>query len=539
MTDAKKLVEIYDTTLRDGGQGKGISFSIEDKLRITTELDALGVHYVEGGWPNSNRTDKEYFERVRNLDLKNVKIAAFGSTCKKNTTCSKDATIQALVASEAEVVTMFGKSSALHAKHVLKIPLKDNLALIADSVRYLKKKGRFVIFDAEHFYDGFIENPKYSLEAVTAAAEAGADRIVLCDTNGGVIPSRIFDITAAVVMAVGMPVGIHAHNDSDLAVANSLAAVEAGATHVHGTINGFGERTGNANLCSVIPNLMLKMECECIPADRLKSLTDTAHVVSELANVPVQHNMPYIGSGAFAHKAGTHMDAMLKLPRAYEHIDPSAVGNKTNVIVSDQSGRANVISRARNLGIDISSDPDTVKNILAELKALEYLGYQFEGAEGSFELLVRKYTGAYHSCFNLLGFRVVIDKRKDSTVISEATVKVRVAGIEELTVGEGDGPVNALDNALRKALTSFYPGLSEMRLADFKVRVLDGRDGTGATVRVLITSRDKKHTWGTVGVSSNLIEASWKALVDSIEYKLIKDGAQPINGNGANRQGLK
>jgi 2-isopropylmalate synthase len=527
--DKKKhpnLIEIYDTTLRDGAQTEGISFSLEDKLRITERLAEFGVHFIEGGFPLANRKDKEYFKRVRKLRLKNSKIAAFGSTRRKDTTCDRDAAIRSLLDAGPDAVCIVGKSWDLHAERVLRVSLAENVKIIADTVRYLKKHGCLVIFDAEHFFDGYIENRAYALETIRAAAAEGADRIVLCDTNGGCLGPLIREATAEAVRASGVTIGIHAHNDSELAVANSLAAVEAGATQVHGTINGIGERCGNANLCSIIPNIALKMKLPCIPEKNLNGLTDLANFVSELANQPAGPRQPYVGRSAFAHKAGLHIDGIRKTRRANEHIPPETVGNRTRALISEVAGRGNVLYLAGRMGIDLTDKPAIVKKILEELKELEYQGYQFDAAEGSFEILVRRHIGTHRSFFDLEGFRVVDRKKSGREIFSEATIKVRVGGHEELTVAEGDGPVNAIDNALRKALDPFYPSLREMRLTDYKVRVLDEREGTAAVVRVLITSRDRDGVWGTVGVSGNVIQASWQALVDSIEYKLMKDGVE-------------
>lgn len=517
------MIEIYDTTLRDGAQSEGVSFSLEDKLRITERLDEFGIHYIEGGFPNSNRKDREFFERVRKMKLRNAKIAAFGSTRRKDTTCAKDEGIRCLIGAETEVITIVGKSWDLHVGHVLKVSLDDNLRIIADSIAYLKKRGRIVVFDAEHFYDGYLENREYALKTVIAAAEAGADRIVLCDTNGGCLPPLVREATEASAAASCVPIGIHAHNDSELAVANTLAAIESGAMHVQGTINGIGERCGNANLCSIIPNVMLKMKLPCLPPGNLAGLTDLANFISELANQPLSDKLPYVGRSAFAHKAGLHIDGVRKMRRANEHVTPEMTGNRTRALISEISGRGNVLFLAGRMGIDLADKPDVVKKVLDELKALEYEGYQFEGAEGSFELLIRRNLGERRKFFELRSFRVVVDKRQGDKIFSEATIKIKVGDHIEQTVGEGDGPVNALDNALRKALEPLFPTLREMRLTDYKVRVLDERDGTAAAVRVLIASRDNTHSWGTVGVHENVIQASWKALVDSIEYKLLKD----------------
>lgn len=530
MTSKKRtspnLIEIYDTTLRDGAQTEGVSFSLEDKLRITERLDEFGVHFIEGGFPLSNRKDREYFVRVRKLKLKNAKIAAFGSTRRKDTACRNDASIQSLLRAEPDAICIVGKSWDLHTERVLRVSREKNLEIIADTVRYLKKHGFLVIFDAEHFFDGYAENRAYALETIQAAAGEGADRIVLCDTNGGSLVPLIKEATAEAIRAAGVPVGIHAHNDSELAVANSLAAVEAGATHVHGTINGIGERCGNANLCSVIPNIALKMKLPCIPPENLRGLTDLANFISELANQPLGGRQPYVGRSSFAHKAGLHIDGIRKTRRANEHISPELIGNRTRALISEVAGRGNVLYLTGRMGIDLSEKPEVVKKILEELKELEYRGHQFDAAEGSFEILVRKQLGTHRPFFSLKGFRVVVHKKCGREIFSEATIKVQVGGHEELTVAEGDGPVNALDNALRKALEPLFPTLREMRLTDYKVRVLDERDGTAAAVRVLVTSRDADGVWGTVGVSENVIQASWDALVDSIEYKLIKDGVR-------------
>ncbi len=526
MSAKKTEIEIYDTTLRDGAQSRGINFSLEDKVRITKRLDDFGVHFIEAGWPDSNPTDGEYFKRIKKHKIKNARIVAFGRTRAKGRTCAKDATIQALLRAEPDALTIFGKSWDLQAEQVLKVSLKENLKIISDTVKYLKKKGFFVLYDAEHFFDGYISNAGYAVDTIMAAADAGADRIVLCDTNGGSLPSFIAALVCEAVSKTGAVIGVHAHNDSELAVANTLAAVEAGATHVHGTINGYGERAGNANLCSIIPNLMLKMNFKCIPKKNLARLRELARFVCELANVPMPGNLPYVGDYAFTHKAGAHMDAMKKMAHSYEHIKPLLVGGSTGTVVSDVSGRSNVIELAGQLGIDITGDAHkrTVRAVLKELKELGYGGYRFEGAEGSFELLVRKHLGVRKEFFSLEGFRVVVDKRASEKIYSEATIRIEVPDGKEFMVAEGNGPVDALDNALKKALLRFYPSLGEMRLIDYKVRVLDERDGTAASVRVLITSTDGKGVWGTVGVSENVIQASWKALVDSIEYKLLKDG---------------
>jgi len=519
-------IEIYDTTLRDGAQTEGVSYTLEDKLRIAERLDDFGVDFIEGGFPGSNRKDKEFFIKAAKMGLKNSKLSAFGSTRRKDATCARDTGIQSLVKSEAPVVCIVGKSWDLHVNHVLKIILKQNIEMIADTIGYLKKRGIIVIFYAEHFYDGYAENKGYTLDTLKAASEAGADRIVLCDTNGGSMLNLVADATAEAVAVARVPIGIHAHNDSGLAVAVTLTAVESGATHVQGTINGLGERCGNANLCTVIPNLTLKMNKLCANERNLRKLTELANFVSELGNQPLGNKLPYVGKSAFAHKAGLHIDGVRKIRRSNEHILPELTGNNTRALVSEMAGKANVIHVASRLGINLENNPTAVSEILEELKELEYCGYQFEAAEGSFALLALRKLGRNTSYFELGGFRVVVDKRRGREIFSEATIKVRVGAGEELTVGEGDGPVNALDNALRKAIEPFYPSLKEMRLTDYKVRVLDERDGTAAAVRVLIVSRDGADVWGTVGVDENVIQASWKALVDSIEYKLVKDNVK-------------
>jgi 2-isopropylmalate synthase len=518
-----RRIEIYDTTLRDGAQTEGIAFSLEDKLRITEALSSLGIHFVEGGWPGANPKDAEYFKHVRRMKLGAVQIAAFGSTRRPNILAGKDENLIALLDARTPVITIVGKTWDMHVRDVLRAPLDENLRMIEDSVAFLTRRGAIVFFDAEHFFDGYAANPEYALSSLRAAVSGGAARLVLCDTNGGALPDAAKAAVTRVCSEVGASVGIHAHDDGGLAVAVSLAAVVAGASQVQGTMNGYGERCGNANLCAVLPNLMLKMRHSSIPANRLDRLTSVSRFISELANQPHRSEQPFVGRKAFAHKAGIHANAVGKNPKTYEHVDPAAVGNERRILVSDQAGRHNVVHLAARLGIDLKDQRAAVTAVLNELKELEFEGYQFEGAEGSFELLLRKHIGNYRSFFELESFRVDVNKRHGREIFSEATIKVRVASHEEFTVGEGDGPVNAIDNALRKALEKFYPQLCDMQLCDYKVRVLDERQGTGARVRVLITSKDKMSTWGTVGVSSNVIEASWKALVDSIEYKLMKD----------------
>ncbi len=512
-------VEIYDTTLRDGAQSQYISFSVEDKLRIAEKLDELGIHYIEGGFPGSNPKDAEFFKRVKDLSFENSEIVAFGSTRHAKVKAEDDFNLRSLVEADVKYATIFGKSWDLHVRDALKISLEENLNMISDSIEYLREHGLKVFFDAEHFFDGYKSNPEYALKTLEVAGEAGADCLVLCDTNGGTLPYEVMEIVKQVRNRMKAELGIHAHNDSDTAVANSVIAVRMGVTHVQGTINGYGERCGNANLCSIIPNIKLKLRIDCITDEQLRKLTEVSRFVAEIANLAHQHNMPYVGSSAFAHKGGVHIDAVLKNPLTYEHIKPEVVGNERRFLVSDLSGKSNILAKAREYGIKLDKDSEEAKMILQKLKELEKQGYQFEGAEASFELLIKRTLGMVKSYFTLEGFRVIVDTH-NSALTSEATVKVRVDNRREHTAAEGNGPVNALDNALRKALEKFFPELSEMKLVDYKVRVLDTHRGTGAVVRVLIESTDGKESWSTIGVSENIIEASLIALKDSIEYKL-------------------
>ena len=516
-------VLIYDTTLRDGAQGEGISFSVEDKLKIAKRLDDLGVHYIEGGWPGSNPKDILFFKRAKNLHLKNAKIVPFGSTRYKGKGASRDPNLNAIVKLRPQASCIFGKSWGLHVKHALRTTLAENLKMIFDSVKYLKSKGMEVIYDAEHFFNGYIEDRFYAMETLRQAAKAGANNITLCDTNGGMMPHQVEAIVNEVKKEIETPLGIHTHNDSEMAVANSVIAVKAGCVLVQGTINGYGERCGNANLCSIIPNLKLKMGINCISDKGLGSLTEVSRYVSEIANMIPQDNQPYVGNSAFAHKGGVHVSAIAKHTKTYEHVDPESVGNRRRILVSELSGKSSMLSKAKEFKIDFREKSKEVKELVQKVKQMESQGYQFEGADGSFELLMKKTIGKHKTFFDLEGFRVIVEKDEKGRLRSEATIKVLVGGKEEHTASEGDGPVNALDNALRKALERFYPELKSMSLTDFKVRVIDATQGTAAKVRVLIESRDKKDEWGTVGVSENIIEASWQALVDSIEYKLLKE----------------
>lgn len=520
-----RQIEIYDTTLRDGAQTEDISFSVEDKLRITEKLDELGVHYIEGGWPGANPRDIEYYKKAIKLTLNNSKIVAFGSTHRPKHKVSEDALMKALLDSNATIITIFGKTWDFHAKEALKISLEENLEIIHNSVAYLKKHVEKVIFDAEHFFDGYKSNPAFALKCLLAAEDAGADCIVLCDTNGGTLPFEVKNIMSEIRESVRTPLGIHAHNDSECAVANSLMAVESGAIQVQGTINGLGERCGNANLCSVIPNLQIKRSMSCISPEQLLRLRDVSRYVNEIANMRHFKRQPFIGDSAFAHKAGMHVSAVRKRPETYEHIRPELVGNSQRVLISDLAGKSNILRKAEEFGIRLDPDSPQLQDIVTTLKNLENEGFQFEAAEASFELLMKKSLGLHKRFFDLIGFRVIIEKRKEGEdPISEATIMVKVSGHIEHTAATGNGPVNAIDNALRKALDKFYPELKDMKLHDYKVRVLAAGKGTAARVRVLVESGDDLKRWGTVGVSENIIEASYQALVDSIEYKLLKDG---------------
>jgi 2-isopropylmalate synthase len=515
-------VYIFDTTLRDGTQGEGVSLSVEDKLKIAQKLDELGVHYIEGGWPGSNNKDIEFFERARSLNLKHAKITAFGSTRRKGITPQEDANLNKILESGVSVATIFGKSWDFHVTTALETTLEENLAMIGDSVRYLKQHGLEVIYDAEHFFDGYKHNAEYALATLKQAHDAGADWIVLCDTNGGSMPDEIKSIVQTVKEHIPARIGIHAHNDCELGVANSLAAVQAGARQVQGTINGFGERCGNANLVSVIPNLQLKLGYEVISAEQLRSLSAVARYVSEIANVSMPVNQPFVGSAAFAHKGGIHVSAIRKHPKTYEHIEPELVGNKQRVLVSELAGQSNIMFKAQELQLDFALDNEQARAAINRIKQLEHEGYQFEGADASLELLLREAAGSLQEAFTVESFKILVEKSNDRAgVVSEAIVKLRLGEEIVYTAAEGNGPVNALDNALRKALEQYYPSIKGMHLADYKVRVIDEKNATAAKVRVLIESADANNSWSTVGVSENVIEASWQALVDSMRYALL------------------
>jgi 2-isopropylmalate synthase len=522
-------VHIYDTTLRDGAQREGISFSVVDKLNITRKLDELGVHFIEGGWPGSNPKDVEFFEKAQSLALSHAKLVAFGSTRRVKAKAEADTNLLALASAGVKVVTIVGKSSELQVTQVLETTLDENLGMIADSIGYLRTRGLNVFLDAEHFFDGFKANPSYSLRVVEVAAEAGADAVVLCDTNGGTVPDEITAIINAVRQVSDVPLGIHAHNDGELAVANTLAAVNAGVSQVQGTINGYGERCGNANLCSVIPDLKLKMGINCIGDEQLAKLTEVSHYVSEVANLIPDAFSPYVGSSAFSHKGGLHVSALRKWAESYQHIDPTQVGNKPRVLVSELSGKENIIYKARERGLDLPPSGKEARKLLEQVKLLESRGFQYENAEASFELLLHRAKPEYQPPFELVDFMLVVEKRRRpptpkniEEMLSEAVVKVKVGNEVMHTAADGNGPVNALDEALRKALLQFYPSLAQVKLVDYKVRILEESVGTGSQVRVLIESSDGVEEWRTVGSSTNIIEASWLALADSLEYWLSK-----------------
>lgn len=515
------MVKLYDTTLRDGTQAEDISFLVEDKIRIAHRLDELGIHYIEGGWPGSNPKDVAFFKDIKKEKLQQSKIAAFGSTRRAKTTPDKDHNIKTLIAAEPDVITIFGKTWDFHVREALRISLEENLELIHDSLLFLKQNVAEVFYDAEHFFDGYKANSEYAVKTLQAAEAAGVDCIVLCDTNGGTMPFEVARIIAGIRQHINTPLGIHTHNDSECAVANSLVAVDQGIVQVQGTINGFGERCGNANLCSIIPAIKLKMQKECVSDEQLRNLRDVSRFVFELANLSPAKHQAYVGNSAFAHKGGVHVSAIQRHPETYEHIRPELVGNRTRVLVSDLSGKSNILAKAEEFKINLDSKDPVTQEILEEIKEMENRGFQFEGAEASFELMMKKALGTHKKYFQVTGFRVIDEKRTDDLKPnSEATVMVKVGGKVEHTAAEGNGPVNALDNALRKALEKFYPKLKEVKLHDYKVRVLPAGQGTASAIRVLIELGDKSGRWGTVGVSDNIIDASYQALIDGIDYKL-------------------
>lgn len=523
-------IKLYDTTLRDGMQAEGVSFSLEDKLAIARCLDELGLDYIEGGYAASNPKEIQFFTEAAKLNLKNAKIAAFGSTRRADTGVADDVSLNTMLACKTQVATLVGKTWDMHVTQVLGCSLDENLAICAESVEYLKKHGIETIFDAEHFFDGYRENPEYAMKVLASAAQAGADAIVLCETNGGCMPEQVYEITKVVCEQFStIVVGIHTHNDTDCATASSLAAVRAGAMHIQGTINGLGERCGNANLCAIIPNLAFKMGFEILSPEKIRTLTEVSRYVFEIGNLAPVMNMPYVGDSAFAHKGGLHVDALRKSKRSYEHITPELVGNTRRFLISELSGRSTVMAKLEKA--KIAEDKQLARKVLMRVQELENEGYQFEAADASFDLLIKKIMGAYQPFFDLIKYHVTVEKRATGDIVTEATVKLRVGDKTEHVVGEGDGPVNALDAALRKSLENFYPSIKDVHLIDYKVRVVNAGAGTAARVRVIIESRDKNSMWGTVGVSENIIEASWQALVDSVEYKLHKAPGAPEQRN--------
>lgn len=538
----KKQIYIYDTTLRDGTQGEGVSLSVDDKVKIAKKLDSLGVHYIEGGWPGSNPKDLEFFHRIKQLDLQQAKISAFGSTRRAGIKAEDDANLQMILESGVDVVAIFGKSWDFHVTDALGTTLEENLNMIYDSVRFLKESGLEVFYDAEHFFDGYKKNPEYALNTIRKASEAGADCLVLCDTNGGSLPHEITEIVSHVKSELDTPVGIHVHNDGGLAVANSLAAVEAGAVQVQGTINGLGERCGNADLISILPNLQLKLGYQVVSEDQIRQLTNVSRYVFEIANIVPPNLQPFVGVSAFAHKGGMHVSAILKAAETYEHIRPEVVGNTRRVLVSELSGQSNLLFKAQEMNLTLDKSSPEGKAIIQRIKELEHQGYQYEGAEASFELLLRKGLGEYEEVFSVQSVKIHMEKLRNGESITEATVKLRVQDNIVHTVAEGNGPVNALDNALRKALEQFFPAIRDMYLSDYKVRVLSEHEATASKVRVLIESTDGKNNWSTVGVSSNVIEASWEALLDSMNYVLLRNGkkvfSDDIDDPNQDRQGI-
>ncbi len=515
-------ITIYDTTLRDGSQMEGVNFSIQDKIHIAQRMDEFGIDYIEGGWPGSNPKDEAFFEEAARLHWKHAKISAFGSTRRASNTVDNDRNMKLLIQSRAPVVTIFGKSWDLHVTEALRTTKSENIKMIEESVAYLKKQGREVIYDAEHFFDGYFSDPDYALETLEAACRGGADIMVLCDTNGGTLTHHLRGVFQEMQKRFHKrcPLGIHAHNDSGVAVANTIEAVLLGATQVQGTLNGYGERCGNADLCTIIANLQLKLDVQCVPPQQMRKLTDLSHFVSELANMRPDDYHPYVGKSAFAHKGGIHASAILRHSSTYEHVTPEEVGNQRHILVSELAGRSNILFRAREVGVELDTKDPRLGALISSIKEAESYGYQYEGADASFELLLYDALGEKKRFFALQGFRVIVEKRGEEELVTEATVKIRVGEEVVHTAAEGDGPVHALDNALRKALHSLFPDLAKIRLFDYKVRVLNEKEATAARIRVLIQSTDGSRTWGTVGVSTDLIEASWEALEDSIQYGL-------------------
>lgn len=535
-TEMKKIF-IFDTTLRDGSQGAGISFSVEDKIKIAKALDSFGMDYIEGGWPGSNPKDELFFARMKKTGLKHSKLTAFGSTRRKGCRADEDKNLCAIAASGVKTACIFGKSWDLHVKTALKTTNKENLDMISGSIAFLKSEKMEVIYDAEHFFDGYKSNKEYALETVKTAWEAGASWICLCETNGGMLPSDINKIVSEVADACpGMKFAVHAHNDSGCAVANSITAVEAGCIMVQGSVNGLGERCGNANLCSIIPGLQIKKGYNCVPEKSLAALTELSRYIDEIANLVPNDAKPYVGRNAFAHKAGIHVSAIERQSETYEHVNPSLVGNERRILVSDQAGKSNVMSKCCEMALGLDGAPEKVSKVIEIVKNKENLGYQYEDADGSFFLLTKKAVESFEPFFKLKSYRVAVEKNAAGGIVSEATVKLDVRGKEEHTVAEGDGPVNALDNCLRKALKKYYPGAEEIFLTDFKVRVINSEANTAAKVRVLIETSDSSRRWGTIGVNANIIDASWQALSDAVEYKLVKDADEKTENKKQKRK---
>ncbi len=519
----KYNVEIFDSTLRDGAQAEGISFSVEDKLEIVKALDKLGVSYVEAGNPGSNPKDLEFFEKVKDLDLKNAQLVAFGSTRRKDIKVEDDANVKALLTAKTDIVAIFGKCWDLHVEKIINTTRAENLKMIYDTCKFLKDEGKRVFFDAEHFFDGYKNDSEYSLSALKSAHDAGAECLVLCDTNGACFPDEIYEITKKVDEMFKGKVGIHVHNDTGMAVANSIMSVKAGATQVQGTFLGYGERCGNANLSTIIPNLQLKCNIQCIPEENMKNLTSVARTVAEISNISLKKSEPFVGISAFAHKAGMHADGVLKLSRSFEHTAPEVVGNERRFLMSEISGRTAVFEKIKKVDATIEKHSSETTKIIETLKKMEQEGYQYEGADASFEMLIRRITGAHKDFFELINYKIITGVPCEKNYTATATVKIQVENKSSLTCAEGNGPINAIDIALRSALENFYPTLKDVRLIDYKVRVMDSKQATGASVRVLITSTDGEKIWTTVGVSKDVVEASRMALTESIEYKLLKD----------------
>jgi 2-isopropylmalate synthase len=523
----ERQVQLYDTTLRDGMQQEGMSVSVEEKVRIALRLDELGVHFIEGGFPASNPKEAEFFARMERETLRHATLVAFGMTRRRGVAADDDESLRLLADASPEVVTLVGKTWALHLTQVLRVSPDENLRMIAESVGFLTRQGKRVVYDAEHFFDAYADDAGYALATLRAAEEAGAETLCLCDTNGAALPPFVMTAVADVAGALGARIGVHIHNDSDCAVADSLVAVHAGARQVQGTINGYGERCGNANLVSIIPALQLKMGHRVVSVEQLERLTETAHFVADICNMTVSAHAPYVGRSAFAHKGGLHAAAVKDTPRTFEHVDPACVGNEPRVLISELSGKGAVLRKVREMGLDLDAGDERLVTVLRSLKEREHEGYHYEAADASLELLVREELAPHEPLFRLESFRVIVDKREDGRAVVEATIKVHVAGERVISTAEGNGPVNALDTALRKAIVSKYPHLADIQLVNYKVRILDENKGTGAVTRVLLDASDGEASWGSIGVSENVVEASWEALVDSIEYGMLRTQRDP------------